>query len=152
MDERSQTLPEVVMPGDGQGGIVVLHVDDDVASLMMAEQALEAAGFEVVQAQNGQEALESFKESTPDLIIMDAVMPVMDGFDAISAIRKTPVGEHVPILMITGLDDLDSITRAYDEGATDFLTKPINFFTLPFRMQYMLRAKLTADALRSSQS
>ena len=140
------------MPQGDQKDIVVLHVDDDVASLMMAEEALEAAGFVVVQAENGQEALDSFQKDSPDLIIMDAVMPVMDGFEAISSIRKMPAGEHVPILMITGLDDLESITRAYDEGATDFLTKPINFFTLPFRMQYMLRAKLTADALRSSQS
>ncbi|MFT5893753.1 MAG: diguanylate cyclase (GGDEF)-like protein [bacterium] len=131
---------------------IVLHVDDDIASLMMAEGALEDAGFEVVQAANGQEAIDSFKKYDPDIIIMDAVMPIMDGFDAISGIRQLSGGEHVPILMITGLDDLDSITRAYDEGATDFLTKPINFFILPHRVQYMLRSKLTADELRSSQA
>lgn len=131
---------------------IVLHVDDDIASLMMAEGALEDAGFRVVHAANGQEAIDSFKEHDPDIIIMDAVMPVMDGFDAISGIRQLNGGEHVPILMITGLDDLNSITRAYDEGATDFLTKPVNFFILPHRVQYMLRSKLTADELRSSQA
>lgn len=131
---------------------VVLHVDDDMASLIMAEGALEDAGFTVVQASNGEEAISRYTESSPDLVIMDAVMPVMDGFDAIAAIRKDPNGQHVPILMITGLDDLDSITRAYDEGATDFLTKPINFFILPHRVQYMLRSTATADALRASEA
>jgi len=131
---------------------VVLHVDDDAASLMMAEGALEEAGFEVIHAENGAEAVTKFHEESPDLIIMDAVMPVMDGFDAIAKIRSLPNGGHIPIMMITGLEDLDSITRAYEEGATDFLTKPISFFTLPYRLQYMLRAKLTADALRTSQA
>ena len=131
---------------------IVLHVDDDAASLMMAEGALEEAGFDVVQAMNGEEAIERFGEHDPDLIIMDAMMPVMDGFDSISRLRRLGGGAHVPILMITGLDDLDSITRAYDVGATDFLTKPINFFILPHRVQYMLRSKRTSDELRASQS
>jgi len=152
MVDSGSTVPDTLMPSGQQREFVVLHVDDDVASLMMAEGALEEAGFEVIQAENGEEAVNLFKQQVPDLIIMDAVMPVMDGFEAIAEIRKLATGEHVPILMITGLDDLNSITRAYDEGATDFLTKPINYFTLPYRMQYMLRAKLTADALRSSQS
>ncbi len=130
----------------------ILHVDDDAASLLLAESSLEDAGFTVVQAQNGQEALKQFVDQSPDLIIMDAMMPVMDGFDAIAEIRRSPGGEYLPILMITGLEDLESITRAYDEGATDFLTKPINYLTLPFRVRYMLRAKQTADALRLSES
>ena len=131
---------------------IVLHVDDDAASLMMAEGALEEAGFDVVQAMNGREAIERFGEHDPDMIIMDAIMPVMDGFDSISSLRRLGGGAHVPILMITGLDDLDSILRAYDVGATDFLTKPVNFFILPHRVQYMLRAKRTADELRASQA
>ncbi len=131
---------------------VVLLVDDDAISLMMAEGPLEDAGFKVVQASNGIEAIAQFKKYQPDLVIMDAVMPSMNGFEAIAQIRQTKLGSHVPILMTTGLHDLDSIKRAYDEGATDFLTKPINFFILPYRVQYMLRSKETADELRSSQS
>ncbi len=131
---------------------MVLLVDDDVSSLIMAEGPLEDAGIQVVQANDGVEAIAQFKKHQPDLVIMDAVMPNMDGFEAIAQIRQTELGSHVPILMTTGLDDLDSITRAYDEGATDFLTKPINFFILPYRVQYMLRSKDTADELRSSQS
>lgn len=152
MSGQSAHALQMVMPRLQRARPTVLHVDDDVASLMMAEGALEDAGFDVVQAEDGVKAIENFQAHDPDLIIMDAVMPVMDGFDAIRGIRQLNGGEHVPILMITGLDDLDSITRAYDEGATDFLTKPINFFILPYRVRYMLRSKLTADALRSSQA
>jgi len=103
---------QVLMPSTNRVRPIVLHVDDDLASLMMAEGALEDSGFDVVQASDGQQAIDCFKEHDPDLIIMDAVMPVMDGFQAISEIRQLAKGEHVPILMITGLDDLDSITRA----------------------------------------
>lgn len=131
---------------------VVLHVDDDAASLLMAEGPLVDAGFVVVQASDGLKAIEQYMRYLPDLIIMDAVMPNMDGFEAIAQIRETAHGAHVPILMTTGLDDHESITRAYDAGATDFLTKPINFFIMPYRVQYMLRSKLTADELRSSQA
>ena len=150
-DSSSQEMQEL-MPSSGHSRPIVLHVDDDVASLMMAEGALEDAGFDVVHALNGIEAIECFKEHDPDIIIMDAIMPVMDGFDTIEGIRSLPNGEYAPILMITGLDDLESITRAYDLGATDFLTKPVNFFILPYRVQYMLRSKLTGDELRSSQA
>jgi len=145
-------MMQIVGSGEVQTNPLLLHVDDDVASLIMAEGALEDAGFDVIHAVNGTEAVERFKGSSIDLIIMDAIMPVMDGFETIKVIRALPGGEHIPILMITGLDDLESITIAYDLGATDFLTKPINFFILPHRVQYMLRSKQTADALRSSQA
>ena len=148
--ESAQNL--IVNPMTLRDRPIVLHVDDDAVSQIMAEGALEEAGFDVIQASDGLEGVEQFKKHGPDLIIMDAVMPNMDGFESIAHIRKMPMGEHTPILMITGLDDLDSITRAYNEGATDFLTKPINFFVLPHRVQYMMRSKLTADALRSSQA
>jgi len=131
---------------------VVLHVDDDIASLLMAESPLMDAGFEVLHASDGMQAVEQFEKHAPDLIIMDAVMPKMDGFESIKQIRSSSKGLHTPILMITGLDDLESITRAYDEGATDFITKPVNFFILPYRVQYMLRSKNTADELRASQA
>lgn len=152
MSSTSALSLQMAMPGSQRERPIVLHVDDDMASLLMAEGALEDAGFDVLHACDGSEAIDMYRAHEPDLIIMDAVMPVMDGFEAISGIRRLPNGVHVPILMITGLEDLDSITRAYDEGATDFLTKPINFYILPYRVQYLLRSKQTADALRASQS
>ena len=142
----------VLVPTRARPRPLILHVDDDLASLLVAQAALEAEGFDVVHAANGREAIERFAERAPDLVIMDAVMPVMDGFEAIAAIRAVSAGAHAPILMITGLDDLVSITRAYEGGATDFLTKPVSPLILPHRVQYMLRATATADALRASEA
>jgi len=78
-------------------------------------------------------------------------MPRMNGFDSCALIRKSNGGEHVPILMITGLEDVESIQNAFEVGATDFVTKPINFFLLPYRVRYMLRSAKSADDLRESQ-
>lgn len=129
----------------------VLVVDDDLASLLMASEALAAAGFEVLEAENGLEAVEQFKEHKPDIVVMDVIMPQMNGFESCAAIRNSDSGEHVPILMITGLDDVESIQKAYEAGATDFVTKPINFFLLPYRVRYMMRSAKNADDLRASQ-
>lgn len=129
----------------------VLVVDDDLAGLLMASEALSAAGFEVLEAEDGQEAIEQFAKHTPDIVVMDVIMPRMNGFDSCAGIRKCEGGEHVPILMITGLDDVESIQKAYEAGATDFVTKPINFFVLPYRVRYMMRSAKTADDLRASQ-
>ena len=79
-------------------------------------------------------------------------MPEMDGFAVCTEIRKLPGGKHTPVLMMTGLDDVDSIDRAYDAGATDFVTKPINYSLLAYRVRYMLRAKSTSDQLRESET
>ena len=131
---------------------LVLVVDDDLASLIMAEESLENGGFRVIQAENGVEAVEMCAERQPDLVIMDVIMPRMNGFDACAEIRATEEGAHTPILMVTGLEDIESINQAYEVGGTDFLTKPVNFFVLPHRVRYMLRAKQTADLLRASEA
>lgn len=129
----------------------VLLVDDDLGSLIMGEEVLDEAGLRVLTAENGLEAIEICKEHKPDIIIMDVVMPKMNGYDACLSIRQSDWGEYIPILMVTGLEDIESINQAYEVGATDFLTKPVNFFVLPHRVKYMLRSKKTADELRSSQ-
>ncbi len=129
----------------------VLVVDDDMAGLLMASEALESAGFDVIEAEDGLEAVDQFDKHNPDLVVMDVVMPRMNGFDSCALIRKSEGGEHVPILMITGLDDVDSIQKAFEAGATDFVTKPINFFLLPYRVRYMMRSAKNADDLRASQ-
>lgn len=130
---------------------VILYTDDDAGALLMAESALMAAGFDVIMANDGEESVTMFEKHLPDLVIMDALMPRVDGFEAIRRIRQIPEGRHVPIMMVTGLDDHDSIATAYEGGATDFLTKPINFHILPHRVQYILRSSLISDELRTSQ-
>ncbi|MGM0593778.1 MAG: putative bifunctional diguanylate cyclase/phosphodiesterase [Pseudomonadota bacterium] len=129
----------------------LLVVDDDRVTRMTLQRVLRKAGYEVVEAANGEEALERFGEVRPDLILMDVLMPVMDGFEACRAIRQGADHQQVPILMLTGLNDVDSIDRAFDSGATDFITKPINWTLLLQRVRYSLRMRDMAMALQRNQ-
>lgn len=130
----------------------VLVVDDELTMRFLLREALQQGGFSVEEAANGQEALARFKSSKPMIVLLDVMMPVMDGFEACAAIRKMPAGEHVPILMVTGMDDIESINRAYEAGATDFVTKPINWIILSERVRYMLRASQAVEQLRRSEA
>ena len=118
----------------------ILVVDDDVIMRDMARESLTKVGFSVSEAENGLRALESLEHLRPDIILLDVMMPEMDGFATASAVRQLPGFEVVPILIMTALDDLDSINRAYEAGATDFTTKPINWVILVQRLRYMTRA------------
>ena len=127
-------------------------VDDDAVSRLTVGAALKHGGFDVIEANNGDAALKAFAGTQVDLILLDVMMPVLDGFACCRALRDLPHGAHAPILMMTGLDDVESINRAFHSGATDFITKPINCSILPHRVRYMLRAASTADELRSSEA
>ncbi len=131
---------------------LVLIVDDDSTMRLLCQALLAKAGFEVAAADDGPQCLELFKSLRPDLVLMDVLMPGMDGFSTCAALRRLPGGQHTPILMLTGLDDLDSINRAYEVGATDFITKPINWTILSSRARYMVRASRTYAELRRSQN
>ncbi len=131
---------------------LVLVVDDDTASRIILREALEQAEFAVEEADDGAPAITAFTVVTPDIVLLDIVMPMMDGFAACAAIRNLPGGAHVPIVMMTGLDDTASIHRAFEVGATSFITKPINYLLLTYRLQYLLRAQRTADQLRESEA
>lgn len=136
---------------DNRLSSVILVVDDDVTIRFMVKESLEQLGFIVEEAENGKHAIERTKELKPDLILLDVMMPEMDGFTACPLLRQIPECQHTPILMMTGLDDLESINKSYQVGATDFTTKPINYTLLSHRLFYMLRSKQTADELRASQ-
>jgi diguanylate cyclase (GGDEF)-like protein len=119
---------------------LVLVVDDDPGSRLLAAASLKKAGYDTVEAADGNDGVSAFGRFRPDVILMDAVMPGMDGFAAIREIRKRPGGERVPVLMMTGLDDLASIQKAYEAGATDFAIKPVNWVVLGHRVGYLLRS------------
>ncbi len=131
---------------------VVLVVDDDARIRIILREALEQADFVVEEADDGGPALECFKQIQPDLVLLDVVMPEMDGFETCLELRKLPSGVHTPIVLMTGLDDTDSINRAFEIGATSFVTKPINYLLLTHRLKYLLRSKHTADQLRDSET
>jgi len=130
---------------------VALVVDDDRGARLLAGALLEESGFMVEQASNGIEALEAFERFKPSMVLLDVVMPGMDGFTACREIRNLSDGRHIPVLMMTGLDDIESINRAYDAGATDFITKPINWTILHHRLRYMWRSSLVSENLRKSE-
>ncbi len=118
----------------------VLLVDDDEVTRMLTADALASFQLDVVEASCGTEAIELFASTPPDLVLLDLVMPGMDGFEVCSRLRAMPGGGETPILVMTGLDDGGSIDRAYEVGATDFVTKPVNHVLLGHRLRYLLRA------------
>ncbi|MFW2366642.1 MAG: response regulator, partial [Desulforhopalus sp.] len=122
------------------GKPLVLVVDDDLSLRLAMGAALTKAGFAIIEAENGKQALNLFLTRQPDLVCLDVMMPEMDGFETCAAIRKSPGGQYTQILMVTGLDDTDSIERAFEVGANDFVAKPINWSMLGHRGRYMLRA------------
>ena len=124
----------------------ILLVDDDPTVLLLGRQTLEQSGFHVFEAVNGSEGFSVFSDIRPDLVILDVNMPAMGGYEVCRLIRSHFTGRDIPVLMMTGWNDIDSIKKAFDAGATDFLTKPVNWLVLPHRVRYMLRA---SDALIS---
>lgn len=118
----------------------ILVVDDDPTIRLLAREILEMNRFVVIEADNGGDALQHFAVTGGDLILLDVMMPRLDGFATCQRLRQTPGGLHVPIVMMTGLEDSASIQRAYDVGATDFIVKPIIWSILAQRVRYILRA------------
>jgi len=130
---------------------LVLIVDDDEGARLLAEITLTGAGFRTVQACDGKEALEVFQSGAPDIVLLDVNMPGMDGFETCRRLRKLATGATVPVLMLTGHEDVESIDRAYEAGATDFLTKATNRAIIAYRVRYMLRASRAVSELARSQ-
>ena len=131
---------------------LILIVDDDAGARLLLSETLKQANFRVSEAENGVHALELFSTNRPDLVMLDVEMPDMDGFTACAKLRAEYGAHNVPIVMVTGLDDTQSIHRAYEVGATDFLTKPINWAILPHRVRYIVRMGKVVEELRKSES
>ncbi|MBK6981139.1 MAG: EAL domain-containing protein [Betaproteobacteria bacterium] len=131
---------------------LALVVDDDPALRLLIRAKLRKEGVRVAEAGDGAEALEAFDRIAPDIVLLDVVMPRLDGFATCRALRGRAQGRRTPILMLTGLDDVESIDRAYDAGATDFLPKPINWPMLGHRLRYILRTSAAVNELAASQA
>ena len=130
----------------------VLLVDDDEVTLMLTAAALRERGFAITEASSGERALELLVEWTPDVIVLDALMPGLDGFDTCVAIRGPAGLGNLPVLMLTGLDDEASISRAYQVGATDFFVKSNQWSLLAGRLRYVLRSARTRLELERSKA
>ena len=130
---------------------LVLVVDDDMMVRFLATETLVGKQFQVMDAADGPAALQIVACLQPDVILLDVIMPGMSGFELCSELRKLPSCRNVPILMMTGLEDVDSINKAYEVGATDFITKPLNWTMLEHRVRYILRSSRTRLKLEENE-
>jgi diguanylate cyclase (GGDEF)-like protein/PAS domain S-box-containing protein len=129
----------------------ILVVDDDPSALLLMRAALTKTGFTVATAGHGEEGLALFRRQPCDMVMLDVEMPGLSGFEVCAQLR-TEVGEEVPIVMVTGMDDLASIERAYESGATDFIAKPINWALIGHRVRYLLRSRQLLLDLRTANA
>lgn len=126
----------------------ILVVDDQPLNLKLLEAMLTAEYYNVLTAADGQEALEVTRDARPDIILLDVMMPGMDGYEVCRRIKDDPEINHIPIVMITALNTAADRIRGIEAGADDFLTKPINDVALFARVRSLLRMKLALDELR----
>jgi diguanylate cyclase (GGDEF)-like protein/PAS domain S-box-containing protein len=139
-----QVLPTVTDPKETR----VLIVDDDPLLRRLCVTALRNSGMDLQEAGSGEQAVQCFASSRTDLVILDVQMDGIDGYETCRRIRRLPGGGNVPVIMLTSLDDADSIERAYESGATDFIAKPFQWPLLTQRVRYALRAAATAEVSR----
>ena len=109
---------------------LVLIVEDDVMARRLMCKALKRYGFRIAEAGNGQEALAVYDQRQPDIVLLDIEMPVMDGYTTCRELRMRANAQQLPVLMVSGNSDRASVNRAYDEGANDFITKPVSLAKL----------------------
>jgi signal transduction histidine kinase len=125
----------------------ILVVDDNPANRQVAEGHLVAAGYRVTLAESGEAGLAAFRTQAPDLVLLDILMPGLDGFDTCARIKELPGSRDVPVVFLTALADFTSHQRALEAGADDFLTKPINRTELLIRVRSLLWVKRLKDEL-----
>ena len=128
---------------------IVLVVDDDKSMRMLLRLALEQEGYQVLEAPDGEPGLAAYKQHQPDVVLLDAVMPLMDGFACCSQLRTLSGSDGTPILMITVLDDPDSVEQAFEVGATDYITKPIHWSVLRHRVRRLIRESVQTRYVES---
>lgn len=122
---------------------LILTIDDDAMMRLLLHDILQQENFDVVVAGSGSEGLEILKNCRPDLVLLDVIMPGMNGFECLQIIRAMPDMAMLPIVMLTGADDVESINQAFKFGASQFIAKPINWPILPHQLRYILRANAT---------
>lgn len=127
---------------------LILVVDDDAFTRLQLRNLLQKEGYQIAEATHGEEALNLYQRIQPEIILLDAVMPIMDGFTCCTQLQKLPGGTEIPVLMITALDDDVSVNKAFTAGATDYITKPINGQVLRQRVLRLLAARHAMQKLQ----
>ena len=136
-----------------QASPLLLIADDEPTTRLLLRKAMQKENFRVIEARNGKECLEMCQQQHPDIVLMDAVMPEMDGFDCCSALKALPENDAPPVLMITGLDDPASDDRIFEVGAADYISKPIHWALLRqrvYRLQDILKRRQAEARIKAS--
>ncbi len=126
----------------------VLVVDDILPNVKLLEAKLASEYYEVITATSGMEALEKVRNDSPDIVLLDVMMPEMDGFEVCRKIKEDPALAHIPVVMVTALTDASDRVRGLEAGADDFLSKPLNDTALLARVRSLVRLKMTVDEWR----
>ncbi len=126
----------------------ILVVDDIEANVRLLEARLMAEYFQVLTASNGRDALEICANSQCDIVLLDVMMPEMDGFEVCRRLKANPRTMHIPVVMVTALDQSEDRVQGLNAGADDFLTKPVNDLALITRVKSLVRLKMLTDELR----
>lgn len=130
----------------------VLVVDDDSTLRSLVRVRLKKYGFEVIEAGNGKAAVDCYERVSPDIILMDANMPGMDGFEATRILKEMTIDNPIPILMVSGLEDDESVDKAFSAGATEYITKPICWPLLIHRLKNICAAiQAETNLIRAKQ-
>ena len=129
---------------------LILVIEDDKFMRIQLHRAMEQVGYRVAQACDGEEGLAAYIRLQPDIVLLDALMPVMDGFACCAQLKAQPETKQVPVLMITSLEDKQSVNKAFEVGAIDYVTKPIHWPVLLQRVRRIIKeAQLYKELLES---
>jgi class 3 adenylate cyclase len=131
---------------------LVLVVDDDEANRMLLRDPLEAHGYEIIEAENGEQALQKVEQRPPDVILLDVMMPQMDGFEVCRRLKKDARTAHIPVLIVTALSERMERMMGIAAGASDFLSKPVDLQELTLRVNHAVHAKRLFDQLQAEQA
>jgi DNA-binding response OmpR family regulator len=123
-----------------QDAVRILFVDDDPIVREFASVHLSTDKAEVELAEDGEAALEALEALRPDVVLLDLEMPKLDGFEVLARLRADPASRDLPVIVVTGREDVAAIDRAFETGATSFIVKPINWRLLSYQIRYVLRA------------
>src|SRR6266516_7334296 len=145
-------MTAIVEPAVQADRDLVLAVDDNEHNLQLLEAYLDTWGYDVVFARDGAEALQLYPRVNPSIIVLDVMMPVMDGYEACTRIKEQPGGRTIPILMLTALTGAEEKIRALECGADDFLNKPINKDELRTRIRSLIKIRNLRKELDSSEN
>ncbi len=130
---------------------VILVVDDQLDNIQTIRDILGKNQYNILEATNGQEALQSIEKNIPDLILLDAMMPVMDGFETARHIRKNANTRLIPIIMITALDSMEDRVKGLEAGVDDFITRPFHIVELRARIKNLLRLRDSLNELENAE-